>query len=49
MKILKVIFVLVTFRTLPFSDQSFDFVIDRGSLTLAPRQDAIDCVREIDA
>lgn len=35
------------FSRLPFPDRSFDFVIDRGSLTLADRQDAVDCVREI--
>lgn len=35
------------FSKLPFADQSFDFVIDRGSLTLANREDAENSVREV--
>jgi ubiquinone/menaquinone biosynthesis C-methylase UbiE len=35
------------FSSLPFADRSFDFVIDRGSLTLTTRPGAIDCVREV--
>lgn len=35
------------FSQLPFGDQSFDLVFDRGSLSLTHRQGAIDCVREV--
>jgi SAM-dependent methyltransferase len=35
------------FRTLPFSDESFDLAIDRGSLTCVGRRDASRAVAEI--
>jgi len=35
------------FSQLPFGDNSFDLVFDRGSLSLTNRQGAIDCVREV--
>jgi SAM-dependent methyltransferase len=35
------------FSTLPFPDQCFDFVIDRGSMTLTTREGAGNCVREV--
>jgi SAM-dependent methyltransferase len=35
------------FSRLPFSDNSFDLVFDRGSLSMTNRQGAIDCVNEV--
>lgn len=35
------------FSKLPFPDQSFDLVFDRGSLSMTNRQGTIDCVNEV--